>query len=314
MVLRWLARPSVRVRIGSSGESLDPFADSDGASEQFAILPVLPQQPAQRFMCAARSIRQAQVESRQSTRKAQPSMGHGASSKEPNPTGPQLSLKVSPEKPIEPNPTVATLACSSPDKKLEVLTVHALCDGLQVHLQCNGRRGAQRQNLRLCANGDVEGLGMFGNPATWTLHTIGEHNGSPIVTLNVELQGAPHYLRLDRQDQKIDGRGQGGVDCQFMVKTLHLHSSVCLHPVVSPLARLGVGADGTLLDAFAAESDLKFSFSLLLSRHSDTPDWQFVDESKMRQGNVDRPTKVMAEPLQEWSVLDSKEWQSGDDW
>lgn len=313
--LHWQTRPSVRVRIGSSGESLDPCANTDGASEQFTILSVVSEQPAQRFMCAARSIRQAQVESRLSTRKGQPSMGLGAFSKEPNPTeGPQLSLKMSPEKTIEPNPTAATLACSSPDQKLEVLTVHALCDGMQLHLQCNGRSGAQRQNLRLCANGDVEGLGMFGNPATWTLHTIGEHNGSPIVTLNVELQGALHYLRLDRQDQKIDGRGQGGVDCQFMVKTLHLHSSVCLHPVVSPLARLGVGADGALLDPFAAESDPKFSFSLLLSRQSDTPDWQFVDESKMRQGNVDRPAKVMAEPPQEWSVLDSKEWQSGDDW
>lgn len=243
-------------------------------------------------------------------------MGHGVPKEplEPSPTaGPQLSLKVSPEEPIEPSPT-ATLASSSPDKKLEVLTVRTLCDGLQVHVQCHGRQSAQRQNLRLCAKGDVEGLGMFGNPATWTLRTAGEHNGSPIVTLHVELQGAPHYLRLDRQGQKIDGRGQGGVDCQFMVKTLHHHSKVCLHPVVSPLARLGVGADGTLLDPFAAESDLQFSFSLLLSRHCGNPDWQIVDESKIRQGNGDRTTKTMAESSQDWSVLDSKEWQSGDDW
>jgi hypothetical protein len=232
---------------------------------------------------------------------------------EPTPTaGPELPLKAYPEEPIEPNPTAG--ASSSPDKKLEVMTVHTLCDGLQVHLQCNGRRSAQRQNLRLSAKGDVEGLGMFGNPATWTLRTAGEHNGSPIVTLHVELQGVPHYLRLDRQGQKIDARGLGGVDCQFIVRALHRHSSVYLHPVVSPLARLGVGADGTLLDPFAAESDLQFSFSLLLSRHNDIPNWQLVDESKIRQGNGDRPTKAMAELPQEWSALDSKELQSGDDW
>lgn len=189
-----------------------------------------------------------------------------------------------------------------------------LCDGLQVHLQCNGRRGAQRRNLRLCASGDVEGLGMFGNPATWTLHIVGEHNGFPIVTLHVELQGAPHYLNLDKQRQKIGGRGHGGVDCQFMVKTSHLPSSVCLHPVASPLARLGVGVDGTLLDPFAAESDLQFSFSLLLSRHSGAPDWEFIDESKIRQDNGDRLTKVAEERPHEWNVLDSKGGQSGDDW
>jgi len=155
---------------------------------------------------------------------------------------------------------------------------------------------------------------MFGNPATWTLHTVGEHNGCPMVTLHVELQGARHYLRLDKQGQRIDGRGQGGVDCHLMVKTKQLDSGICLHPVVSPLARLGVQADGTMLDVFAAESDLQCSFSLLLSRHSDTPDWQVVDESKIRPGSGDGPVKVIAEPLREWSVLESKEWQSGDDW
>merc|ERR1711865_88523 len=166
-----------------------------------------------------------------------------------------------------------------------------------------------------CSSGDVEGLGMFGNPATWTLHTVGEHNGCPMVTLHVELQGARHYLRLDKQGQRIDGRGQGGVDCHLMVKTKQLDSGIRLHPVVSPLARLGVGADGALLDPFAAESDLQFSFSLLLSRHSVYPEWHLLEETKDGPGNEDKPTKLMAVATpQEWSVLDSKEWQSGDDW
>lgn len=298
--LRWLSRPSVRLRVGSSGESLDPCADSDGASEQFAILSVLPRDPAHRLVFA-RSIWEAQGKSWPSTRKSLSLAGHGVSHKqptEPNPlTGPQLSLRAHRQ-----------------GRKLEVLTLQALCDGLQVHLQCNGRRGAQRQNLRLCASGDVEGLGMFGNPATWTLRTVGERNGSPIVTLHVELQGVPHYLHLDKQGQKIDGRGHGGVDCQFLVKTSVFLPSACLHPVVSPLARLGVGVDGTVLNPFAAESDLQFSFCLLLSRHSDLPDWQFVDESKIRQGNEDGCTKITAEFPKEWSVLDSNKGQSGDDW
>jgi len=277
------------------------------------ILSVVPKHIAHRLVRAARSLRQAQVEPRLLAQKTQPS-------KEPMET----SLKASPlsfpttsapNDVMLPSQVSGPLVHPSPEKKLEVLSVHALCDGLRLHLQCNGRRGAQRQNLRLCSNGDVEGLGMFGNPATWTLHTAGEHKGNPIVTLHSELQGVPHYLRLAKEGQKIDGRGQGGVDCQFMVKTVHLHSNVGLHPVMSPLARLGVGAEGTVLDPFAAESDLQFSFSLLLSRHSDSPDWQLVEEAKNRQGNKGKLTELLTEIIpEEWSVLDSKEWQSGDDW
>lgn len=303
--LQWLARSSVRVRIGPSGEALDPCAEDPGESGQFTILTAVPQDLAHQYMCARSSIRQAQVQTRLLAQSADAFLGQGVSPKD--------LLKAIRTKTRMPLLKVPGTSFST-QKKLEVLTVHGICDGLRVHLQCNGRRGAQRQNLRLCSSGDVEGLGMFGNPATWTLHTVGEHNGCPIVTLHVELQGLPHYLRLDEQGQKIDGRGQGGVECHFMVKTLHLDSNVSLHPVVSPLARLGVGADGAVLGPFAAESDLQFSFSVLLSRHNDTPDWQVVDEATIRQGNGDEPTKVMAEPPQEWSVLDSKEGQSGDDW
>jgi len=296
--LHSLVRPSMSVRIGTSGEALNPFADGDVESEQFTVLSAVPQDLAKKYKCVK------QIKSRLLAQKAQ-RLNHGVSSKDPMEpilrTNPKPALKV-------------PRAWSSPQQRLGVLTVQTLSDGLRVHLQCNGRCGAQRQNLRLCSSGDVEGLGMFGNPATWTLHTVGEHNGCPMVTLHVELQGARHYLRLDKQGQRIDGRGQGGVDCHLMVKTKQLDSGIRLHPVVSPLARLGVQADGTMLDVFAAESDLQCSFSLLLSCHSDTPDWQVVDESKIRPGSGDGPVKVVAELLREWSVLESKEWQSGDDW
>jgi len=278
--LHSLARPSVRVRIGPSGEALDPSADGDGESEQFTVLSAVPRDLAKKDMHAD------QFQSR----------------------FPMIPIRTNPKAPLK-----VPRAFSSTQTKLEVLTVQTLSDGMRVHLQCNGRGGAPRQNLRLCSSGDVEGLGMFGNPATWTLHTIGEHNGCPKVTLHVELQGAPHYLRLDKQGQKIDGRGQGGVECHFMVKTVQLDSNISLHPVVSPFARLGVRADGTLLDPFAAESSLQCSFSFLLSRHSDSPDWQMVDESKIRRSG-DGPGHATTKPLQEWSVLESKEWQSGDDW
>jgi len=291
--LHSLVRPSMRVRIGPSGDALNPFADDDGESKQFTVSSIVPQYLAKKHMCAE------QIQSRLLPQKAQPCLNHGVSSKDPMKpiltTNPKLPLKV-------------PRAWSSPQQKLDVLTAQTLRDGLRVHLQCNGRCDAQRQNLRLCSSGEVEGLGMFGNPATWTLHTVGEHNGCPLVTLHVEMQGARHYLRLDQQGRRIDGRGQGGVDCHLMVKAKQLDSGIRLHPVVSPLARLGVQADGTMLDPFAAESDLQFSFSLLLSRHSHTP------ESKIHPGSGDGPVKVIAEPLQEWSVLESKDWQSGDDW
>merc|ERR1711865_558443 len=227
-----------------------------------------------------------------------------------------LAQEVHPQElPINADLASSPLAHAMSKKKLEVVTSQTLCHVSRVHLQCNSRRGAQRQNLRLCANGDVEGLGMFGKPATWTLRTVGEHNGSPIVTLHSELQGVPHFLRATKQGQKIDGRGQGGVECQFMMKTLHVPSCVALHPVVSPLARLGVGVDGKLLDPFASESDLHFSFSLFL--HSSTAgDWLLVEESTRLAGNgAAHPAELTEEAIQqEWSVMDSKEGQSGDDW
>lgn len=299
--LRCLAKPSVRVRIGSSGQALDPLTDCDDASAQFTLLSVVRQDPARTMVHAARSIGQAYVKSKLFDWKSQPPLLQGSNPK---------------ELPIKPNPTSSPLAHSIPDKRLEVLTAHTLCDGLRVHLQCNGRWGAQRKNLRLCASGDVEGLGMFGHPATWTLNVIGKHNCYPIVTLRSELQGVPHFLRATKQGQKIDGGGQGGVDCQFMVKTLHIPSSVGLHPVVSPLARLGVGADGKLLDPFEPETDQQFSFSFLLSRHSVSSDWQLIKETKIPEGNgEDEPTKLTDKAFQEdWRVMDSKEGQSGDDW
>jgi len=226
-----------------------------------------------------------------------------------------LSQEVHPQElPINADLASSPLAHAMSKKKLEVVTSQTLCHVSRVHLQCNSRRGAQRQNLRLCANGDVQGLGMFGKPATWTLRTVGDHNGSPIVTLHSMLQGVPHFLRATKQGQKIDGRGQGGVECQFMMKTLHVPSCVALHPVVSPLARLGVGVDGKLLDPFASESDLHFSFSLFL--HSTAGDWLLVEESTMLACNgADHPTELTEEAIQqEWSAMDSKEGQSGDDW
>jgi len=320
--LRCLANPSVRVRIGSSGEALDPCAQSDNQPEQFSftILSAATKHLAHRVVCASRSLRQVPAEPRQLAHKTQSFQDAMDTSFTASPL-----WQCTPSAPNEvmlQKGASGPLVHPSPDKKLEVLPVHALCDGLRVHLQCNGRRGAQRQNLRLCSNGDVEGLGMFGNPATWTLHTAGENSGSPVVTLHSELQGIPRYLRLAKEGPKIDARGHGGVECQFMVKTEHFRSSAgmkehscTLHPVISPLARLGVGADGTLLDPSAAESDLQFSFSLLLSRHSDSPDWELVEEVKNYHGNRGKPTKIKMEITpQEWSVLDSKEWQLGDDW
>lgn len=285
--LRSLSVPSVMVCVGSSSQALDSCKDCwADASAQFCftLLSAVPQHPAHKIVHVARSIAQAQVESHQT------------------------------DLPIKRHPTSCPLAPSTPNKKLEVLSVHTLRDGLRVHLQCNGRSGAQRQNLRLCATGDVEGLGMFGNPATWTLRKVGKHNGCPIVTLHAEWRGVPHFLRAATQGHKIDGRGQGGVDCHFIVKTLHAHSSVGLHPVVSPLARLGVGADGKLLDPFAQEIDLHFSFSFLL--HSDLSDWQFVEETKNPVASSADQTIEPADKAiqQEWNVMDSKEGQSGDDW
>jgi len=267
--LSWFARPSVRVRIGSLGQALDP--NTEGGPEHFAfkLLPaVVPQPPALTMLRVARAIGQPQVKS-----------------------------KVS-------------------HTKMEVLTADALHDGLRAHLQCNGRSGDQRQNLRLCANGDIEGLGMFGKPATWIFNVVGKHNGSPIVTLHLELQGVQRFLRATKQGQKIDGRGRGGVDCQFMVKASHVNSSVALHPVVSPLARLGVGADGQLLDPFAPESDSQFSFILLLSRHSDPSDWQLVEWKEIPEGKSQGEQIELADKAthHEWSVVDGKERQSGDDW
>jgi len=319
MGLRCLANPSVRLRIGSSGEALDPCAQSDNQPEQFSftILSAATKHLPHRDACASRSL-QAPAEPRQMAHETQSSKDAMETSLTASPL-----LQCTPSAPNEvmsPKGASGPLVHASSEKKLEVVPVHALCDGLRVHLQCNGRRGAQQQNLRLCSNGNVEGLGMFGNPATWTLHTVGENSGNPVVTLHSELQGVPRYLRLAKEGQKIDARGHGGVDCQFMVKTVHLQSSVgmkehscTLHPVILPLARLGVGADGTLLDPSAAESDLQFSFSLLLSRHNDSPDWELVEE--VNQGKRGKPTKIMMKKtLQEWSVLDSKDWQLGDDW
>merc|ERR1711957_324711 len=168
--------------------ALDPLTDCDDMSAQFTLLSVVRQDPARTMVHAARSIGQENVRSKLFDWKGQPSLLQGSTPK---------------ELPIKPNPTSSPLAHSIPDQRLEVLTAHALCDGLQVHLQCNGRGGAQRKNLRLCASGDVEGLGMFGHPATWTLNVVGKHNCYPIVTLRSELQGVPHFLRATKQGQKI---------------------------------------------------------------------------------------------------------------